>query len=37
MTNLHDFFETIRKQCAQIHSAIHQVYITYPVEAALEA
>jgi uncharacterized alpha-E superfamily protein len=37
MINVHEFFETIRKQCMQIHSVVHQVYITYPVEAALEA
>ena len=32
-----EFFETIRRQCAQIHTAVYQVYISYPVEAALEA
>ena len=36
MAGLHDFFETIRKQCSQIHTAANQVYVTYPVEAALE-
>lgn len=37
MSGLHDFCQTIRKHCAQIHTAINQVYVTYPVEAALEA
>jgi uncharacterized alpha-E superfamily protein len=37
MTNLHDFLETIRRQCGQINTAVYQVYITYPIEAALQA
>jgi uncharacterized alpha-E superfamily protein len=37
MMSLHEFFDAIRKQCAQIHGAVQQVYITYPIEAALEA
>jgi uncharacterized alpha-E superfamily protein len=36
MSNLHGFFETIRRQCLQIHGAVYQVYISYPIEAALE-
>lgn len=35
--DLHGFLGDIRKQCTQIHNAVHQVYITYPIEAALEA
>lgn len=37
MTGVHAFLESIRRQCGQIHNAIQQVYITYPIEAALEA
>jgi uncharacterized alpha-E superfamily protein len=36
MSNLHEFTTTIRRLCGQIHSGIYQVYITYPIEAALE-
>lgn len=31
--NLHDYFTNIQKQCEQIHYAIYQTYISYPVEA----
>ncbi|MBV8817630.1 MAG: alpha-E domain-containing protein, partial [Acidobacteriaceae bacterium] len=34
--DLHGFLGKIRKQCTQIHTALHQVYITYSIEAALE-
>ena len=34
---LHTFLETIERQCVALHSTIHQVYIDYPVEAAIEA
>ena len=36
LSGLHNFFTTIRRQCAQIHTTVHQVYISYPIEAALE-
>jgi uncharacterized alpha-E superfamily protein len=29
------FIDSIRQQCAQAHSAIHQIYFDYPVETAL--
>ena len=29
------FVENIRQQCSQAHTAIHQIYFDYPVEAAL--
>jgi uncharacterized alpha-E superfamily protein len=29
------FVESIRQQCTQAHTAIHQIYFDYPVEAAL--
>ena len=32
---LHGYLESVRRQCAQIHAAIHQTYFAYPVEAAL--
>ena len=32
---LHSYLETVLRQCAQVHSALHQTYITYPIEAAL--
>lgn len=34
---LADFLADVQRQCARIHTAIYEVYITYPVEAALEA
>ena len=37
MTNLHEFSLNIRRLCGNIHAGIYQVYITYPVEAALES
>ncbi|MBO0720614.1 MAG: alpha-E domain-containing protein [Blastocatellia bacterium] len=35
--NIHAFLDNIQRQCAQIHSAVHQQYINYPIEAALSA
>jgi len=35
--NLHEFSGNIRRLCGQIHAGIYQVYITYPIEAALHA
>jgi uncharacterized alpha-E superfamily protein len=29
------FVDSIRQQCAQAHTAIHQIYFDYPVETAL--
>jgi uncharacterized alpha-E superfamily protein len=37
MANLHEFSLTILRLCGGIHSAIYQVYISYPIDAALEA
>ncbi len=37
VANLAEFFADIQRQCARIHTAIYEVYITYPVEAAIEA
>lgn len=33
--NFHAYLDTIQRQCAQIHVAIHQVYIDYPIDTAL--
>ena len=37
VATLAEFFADIQQQCARIHTAIYEVYITYPVEAAIEA
>jgi uncharacterized alpha-E superfamily protein len=37
MSNLHEFSLNIRRLCVNIHAGIYQVYITYPIEAALDA
>jgi uncharacterized alpha-E superfamily protein len=33
--NMHAYLDGIQRQCAQIHVAIHQIYIAYPIDAAL--
>lgn len=33
--NMHAYLEDIQRQCAAIHTAIQQIYISYPVETAL--
>jgi len=35
MENIHSYLENIQQQCTQIHKAIYQTYIVYPVDAAL--
>ena len=37
MGNLHEFSTNIKRMCGQIHAGVYQVYISYPIEAALEA
>ncbi|HTW64575.1 MAG TPA: alpha-E domain-containing protein [Bryobacteraceae bacterium] len=37
VANLAEFFADIQRQCVRIHAAIHEVYITYSIEAAIEA
>jgi uncharacterized alpha-E superfamily protein len=32
---LRSYLDTVRRQCAQVHSALYQTHIAYPVEAAL--
>jgi uncharacterized alpha-E superfamily protein len=34
---LHAYLETVLRQCSQAHGALYQTYITYPIEAALQA
>ncbi len=36
VSGLAEFFADIQRQCARIHTALYEVYITYPVEAAIE-
>ncbi len=37
VAGLAEFFADIQQQCVRIHAAIHEVYITYSIEAAIEA
>lgn len=37
MSNMQDFLANIRRMCGQIHTGVYQIYITYPIESALEA
>jgi uncharacterized alpha-E superfamily protein len=32
---LSEYLAEIRSQCAQLHTAIHQIYFDYPIEAAM--
>ncbi|HUS05124.1 MAG TPA: alpha-E domain-containing protein [Bryobacteraceae bacterium] len=34
---IHPYLTNIQRQCSQMHSAVNQVYITYPIQSALEA
>jgi uncharacterized alpha-E superfamily protein len=33
--NMHAYLENIQRQCSQLHNALYQVYIMYPIDAAL--
>ncbi|MBL8236645.1 MAG: alpha-E domain-containing protein [Bryobacterales bacterium] len=35
-TGLHAFLAEIDRQCNEIHVALHQIYIEYPIESAIE-
>ena len=37
MGNLREFTQCIRRLCNQIHGGIYQIYISYPLDAAVEA
>jgi uncharacterized alpha-E superfamily protein len=32
---VHAYLEEVRKECAEIHAAIHAIYFDYPIEAEL--
>ena len=34
--DLHRYLNSVIEQCRNLHAAVHQVYIDYPIEAALE-
>jgi uncharacterized alpha-E superfamily protein len=36
VSGLHGYLDDVLRQCALIHTAIHQFYIAYPIETALE-
>ena len=36
-SGLQAYLETVLRQCSQAHAALYQTYITYPIEAALQA
>jgi uncharacterized alpha-E superfamily protein len=36
-SGLRAYLDTVRRQCTQVHSALYQTHIAYPVEAALGA
>jgi uncharacterized alpha-E superfamily protein len=33
---LHRYLRDVLAHCAEVHSALHQAYVTYPIEAAIE-
>jgi uncharacterized alpha-E superfamily protein len=35
--NMHSYLDGIQRQCAAIHGAIYQAYVSYPVETALSS
>lgn len=35
MLDMHSYLEQIQRQCSQIHGAIHNTFVSYPVDAAL--
>lgn len=35
--NLHSYLNGVLEQCHSIHAAMHQIFIDYPIESALEA
>ena len=36
-SGLHSYLAGVQRQCNHIHGAMHQVYIAYPIQSALEA
>lgn len=37
MDNIHGYLENVQRQCTQIHNAIHQAYVAYPIDVLLIA
>lgn len=37
MSDMHAYLENIQRQCTQIHNAIYQAYVVYPIDVALIA
>jgi uncharacterized alpha-E superfamily protein len=37
MDNIHGYLENVQRQCTQIHNAIHQAYVAYPIDILLIA
>ncbi len=37
VSGLHTYLDDVLRQCGHVHAAIHQLYIAYPIETALEA
>lgn len=35
--SMHSYMENIQRQCSQIHMALHQIYISYPIDSSLLA
>ncbi len=35
--SMHSYMENIQRQCSQIHTALHQIYISYPIDSSLLA
>jgi uncharacterized alpha-E superfamily protein len=35
LPDMHAYLENVQRQCTQLHNAFKQVYITYPIDAAL--
>jgi uncharacterized alpha-E superfamily protein len=36
IAGLHQYLVRIIEQCRELHSAVHEVYIDYPIEVAFE-
>jgi uncharacterized alpha-E superfamily protein len=35
--DLHRYLSRVQEQCRQLHAAVHELYISYPIESAFEA
>jgi uncharacterized alpha-E superfamily protein len=34
---VHGYLNDVRRQCGQVHAAVHQIYFDYPVESSFAA